>query len=67
MSNKELTPAEARLVKHLIELYNLSEKCRWQCDCAKCQAMDEAGNHKVVTFDSLEAKVVAAMKGECQP
>ena len=59
-----LTQAEGHLVKHLIALYNLSweaGKCRSDCECDKCKMLDECGNHNASTYDSLEAKALAAM------
>ena len=59
-----LSQSEGHLVKHLLELYNASWEagnCRRDCRCAKCEAMEEAGNHNVATFDSLTEKASAAM------
>jgi hypothetical protein len=59
-----LNQAEGHLVKHLLELYNASWEagnCRRDCCCAKCEALQEAGNHNSSTFDSLTEKASAAM------
>ena len=59
-----LTQAEGHLVKHLIALYNLSwdaGKCRTWCNCEKCKMLDECGNYGPSTYESLEAKALAAM------
>ena len=62
-----LSQSEGYLVKHLLELYNASWEagnCRRDCRCAKCEAMEEAGNHNVATFDSLTEKASVAMSNK---
>ena len=64
LENKSLTPAEGHLVKHLIELYNAvwdEKTCQMNCKCSRCEALEEAGNHNVSTYDSLAEKAAAAM------
>lgn len=51
--------AEWQLIQDLIKLYDASwdaGKCRSDCECNRCEAMDLAGNNKSATFDSLTEK-----------
>lgn len=62
-----LSQCEGQVVKHLLELYNAvwdQGRCKAHCECAVCAASEEAGNHNVSAFDSLEEKASAAM---CRP
>lgn len=55
-----LNQSERRLVADLIKLFDAtvdSGRCRRDCNCPTCRAMEEAGGHTVSTFDSLKNKV----------
>jgi hypothetical protein len=55
---------EAKLVTDLIKLWHAAWEdgnCKRDCQCAKCNAFEEAGNHDKATFDSLTEKASAAM------
>lgn len=64
LEQTSLNRSEAKLVTDLIKLWHAAwedGRCKRDCQCAKCSALEESGNHDAATFDSLTEKASAAM------
>ena len=64
LEQTSLNRSEAQLVTDLIKLWHAAWEdgcCKRDCQCAKCSALKESGNHDKATFDSLTEKASAAM------
>jgi hypothetical protein len=63
LESVSLNQSEGHLVQHLLELYHSvwdEGSCQMNCKCRKCEALEEAGNHNVATFDALTQKALVA-------
>jgi hypothetical protein len=54
-----VTKQESDLIKSLLILWDKTYDagpCKPHCDCERCRALDEAGEHHYLVFDSLKEK-----------